>query len=172
MLTYINIKNFALIKSLELDLQPEMTVLTGETGAGKSIIIDSLELALGARADSSLLRQNDRCEITLVFDLTRLNHTRESLRKLEIDSENECIIRRIFSSEGRSKCSINNHPCTQQTLRSISSLLIDIHGQHEHQALLNPEHQRELLDAFADNKDLASQVKQLYASVASLQSDS
>ena len=165
MLTYINIKNFAIIKELELDLQPEMTVVTGETGAGKSIIIDTLELALGARADASLIRSGaQRCEITLMFDLTNLNHIRDLLIEQEIDSENECIIRRIISSDGRSKSSINGNPCTQQALRNISTLLIDIHGQHEHQALLNSERQRELLDAFADNKSLAAKVKLLYNS--------
>jgi DNA repair protein RecN (Recombination protein N) len=165
MLTYINIKNFAIIKELELDLQPEMTVVTGETGAGKSIIIDTLELALGARADASLIRSGaQRCEITLMFDLTNLNHIRDLLIKQEIDSENECIIRRIISSDGRCKSSINGNSCTQQVLRNISALLIDIHGQHEHQELLNSERQRELLDAFADNKSLAAKVKLLYNS--------
>lgn len=165
MLTYINIKNFAIIKELELDLQPEMMVVTGETGAGKSIIIDTLELALGARADTSLIRNGaDRCEITLMFDLTNLNHVRDLLIEQEIDSENECIIRRIIGSDGRSKSSINGNPCTQQALRNISALLVDIHGQHEHQTLLNPERQRELLDAFADNKSLAAKVKLLYNS--------
>jgi len=165
MLTYINIKNFAIIKELEVDLQPEMTVLTGETGAGKSIIIDTLELALGGRADASLVRSGaDRCEITLMFDLTNLQHARDLLREQEMESSNECIIRRIISSDGRSKSSINGNPCTQQTLRNISELLVDIHGQHEHQTLLDPERQRELLDAFADNKFIATKVKQLYNS--------
>ena len=165
MLTYINIKNFAIIKELELDLQSEMTVVTGETGAGKSIIIDTIELALGARADASLVRSGaQRCEITLMFDLTNLKHIRDLLIEQEIDSENECIIRRIISSDGHCKSSINGNPCTQQTLRNISTLLIDIHGQHEHQALLNPERQRELLDAFADNNSLAAKVKLLYSS--------
>jgi len=144
MLTYINIKNFAIIKDLELDLQSEMTGVTGETGAGKSIIIDSLELALGARADSSLIRSGtDRCEITIMFDLTNITKAREWLIKQELDSENECIIRRIISNDGRSKSSINGNPCTQQALRTISEFLLSIHGQHENQALLNQEHQRE-----------------------------
>lgn len=165
MLTYINIKNFAIIKELELDLQLGMTTITGETGAGKSIIIDTLELALGARADTSLIRKNtDHCEITLIFDLTNLTRIRDLLIKHELDSENECIIRRVISNDGRSKSSINGIACTQQTLRTISALLIDIHGQHEHQALISAERQRELLDAFADCKPLASKVKQLYNS--------
>lgn len=166
MLTYINIKNFAIIKELELDLQPEMTVLTGETGAGKSIIIDTLELALGARADTSLIQNNvDRCEITLMFDLTNLPHIRELLIEKELDSENECIIRRVITKDGRSKSSINGTQCTQQILRNISMLLIDIHGQHEHQSIVNSERQRDLLDAFANNKELSTKVKQLYESL-------
>lgn len=163
MLTYINIKNFAIIKDLELDLQPEMTSLTGETGTGKSIIVDSLELALGARADASLIRgAADRCEITVMFDLTNQAEAREWLIEQELDSQNECIIRRVISSDGRSKNSINDNPCTQQTLRTCSEFLLNIHGQHEHQKLLNPEYQRELLDAFASTKQLAAKVKNLY----------
>lgn len=152
-----------IIKKLEVDLQPEMTVLTGETGAGKSIIIDTLELALGARTDVSLIRNGaDRAEITLMFDLSKLKHVRDLLIEQEMESKNECIIRRIISSDGRSKSSINGSPCSQQILRNISELLVDIHGQHEHQALLNLERQRELLDAFADNKYIVTKVKQLY----------
>lgn len=172
MLTYINIKNFAIIKDLELDLTPEMTCLTGETGAGKSIIIDSLELALGARADASLVRANtDRCEVTIMFDLTNVATAREWLIKQELDSENECIIRRTISNDGRSKCSINGILCTQQTIRSLGDSLLNIHGQHEHQNLLNTEYQRDLLDAFADNKPLATKVKQLYANWLKIKKD-
>ncbi|MDR1057085.1 MAG: DNA repair protein RecN [Coxiellaceae bacterium] len=163
MLTYINIKNFAIIKELELDLQAEMTSLTGETGAGKSIIIDSLELALGARADATLIRhQADRCEITLIFDITNITSAREWLIYHELDSENECVIRRILTKDGRPKSSINGIPCTQQILRTLSTSLLSIHGQHEHQNLLNLEYQQELLDAFASNKLLVSKVKKLY----------
>lgn len=164
MLTYINIKNFAIIKDLELDLQSEMTSLTGETGAGKSIIVDSLELALGARADASLVRSTaDRCEITVMFDVANIPNARAWLIDKELDSENECIIRRTITNDGRSKSSINGNPCTQQTLRTLGDFLLSIHGQHEHQTLLVPEHQRELLDAYADNKTIVTQVKQLYA---------
>ncbi len=163
MLTYINIKNFAIIKDLELDLQPEMTALTGETGAGKSIVIDSLELALGARADVALIRSNaDRAEITVMFDLTNQTKAREWLIGQELDSENDCIIRRVIANDGRSKNSINGNPCTQQTLRTFSDFLLSIHGQHENQNLLNPEYQRELLDAFASTKQLTTTVKNLY----------
>lgn len=164
MLTYINIKNFAIIKEIELDLQSGMTVLTGETGAGKSIIIDTLELALGARSDPSLIRHGaERCEITAIFDITKNQEIKQWLINQELDSEeNECIIRRIIGIDGRSKGSINGYPCTQQTMRTLSSFLIEIYGQHEHQALLTPEKQRELLDCFAGNQDLSIKVKRFY----------
>lgn len=164
MLTYINIKNFAIIKNLELDLQSEMTCFTGETGAGKSIIVDSLELALGGRADAALIYTGaDRSEITVMFDLTKIQDAREWLIQQELDSENECIIRRVIANDGRSKSTINDHPCTLQTLRSLGALLLSIHGQHENQALLHSEYQRELLDAFANHQELSTKVKQLYA---------
>lgn len=163
MLTYINIKNFAIIKDLEVDLQSEMTSLTGETGAGKSIIVDSLELALGARAGSSPIRNNlEKCEITAVFDLTHLHEAKEWLIQQELDSENECIIRRTITNDGRTKSTINGYPCTQQNLRVLSEFLLSIHGQHEHQTLLHLEHQRELLDAFAGNDQIVATVKELY----------
>lgn len=163
MLTYINIKNFAIIKDVELDLESEMTCLTGETGAGKSIIIDSLELALGARADSSLIRSgHDKCEITVMFDIANIPVVNDWLIELDLDSDNECIIRRVISSDGRSKSSINGNTCTQQTVRNLGELLLNIHGQHENQTLLSLEHQRELLDAFADNFKISFEVRRLY----------
>lgn len=168
MLSYINIKNFAVIKELELDLQPGMTVLTGETGAGKSIIIDTLEFALGGKAGSGkdqiqLIRNGaDKCEITIMFDLTGNPIAKQWLIDQELDSEDECIIRRTISKDGRSKCSINGHTCNQQLIRTLSDFLIDIHGQHEHQLLLKSDRQRELLDAYAECKELSAKTKQIY----------
>lgn len=163
MLSYINIKDFALVNELELDLQPGMTVLSGETGAGKSIIIDTVEFALGAKADTACIHTAaDRCEVTVVFDVADNPKAKQWLIDQELDSEDECIIRRILNRDGRSKSSINGHSTTQQTIRALNEFLIDIHGQHEHQALLNAERQRELLDAFADAKDLSKQTKNLY----------
>jgi DNA repair protein RecN (Recombination protein N) len=163
MLTYINIKNLAIIKDLEVDFGSEMTSVTGETGAGKSIIVDSLELALGGRGDSSLIRTGqDRAEITIMFDLTNIPRARQWLINQELDSENECIIRRVITSDGRSKNSINENPCTQSTLRMFSEFLLNIHGQHEHQNLLNPQYQLELLDAFAETDQEATKIKDLY----------
>lgn len=165
MLSYINIKNFAVITELEIDFHPGMTVLTGETGAGKSIIIDTLEFALGSKASASQIRPGaDRCEITVMFDVSNNPKAKQWLIDQEFDSEDECIIRRIITKDGKSKSSINTHNCTQQSIRTLHAFLIDIHGQHENQALLNSERQRELLDAYADAKELSAKTKQIYFS--------
>jgi DNA repair protein RecN (Recombination protein N) len=163
MLAYINIQNFAIIEAIELDFQPGMTVLTGETGAGKSIIIDTLEFVLGARADSSVIRFGaDRCEITAAFDITTLPKISHWLIEQEFDSENECIIKRSMNTDGRSKSSINGNPCPQLLVRELGALLVDIYGQHEHHELLKLEKQRDLLDAFANNQKLCNDVKTYY----------
>jgi len=163
MLSYLNIKNFAIIEDLELDLHPGMTALTGETGAGKSIIIDSLEFVLGAKTDTTIIRNGaERCEVTAIFDINNLPRITEWLIDKELDSENECILRRVVTKDGRSKNTINGHHATQQIIRELGELLLDIHGQHEHQALLSSERQRELLDAYADSKILFLETKKLY----------
>lgn len=164
MLTYIDIKNFTIIKQIELDFQAGMTVLTGETGAGKSVIVDTLELILGGRADNSIIRNKaDKCEITAIFDLSNYNEAIQWLIDQEMDNADECIIRRTINADGRSRISINGVQCPLQQTREFGNLLLNIHGQHEHQSLLRVEKQRDLLDAFAENHDLCHRVKQIYA---------
>lgn len=163
MLTYIDIKNFTIIKQIELDFQAGMTVLTGETGAGKSVIVDTLELILGGRADNSIIRQGaEKCEITAIFDLTDHHDALQWLVDQEMDNEDECIIRRNISLDGRSRISLNGTQCTLQNVREFGNMLLNIHGQHEHQTLLKAEKQRDLLDAFAENQNLCQRVKQIY----------
>lgn len=163
MLTQLLIKNFTIIEELNLDLQSGMTVLTGETGAGKSIIIDSLELALGARAGIKTVRKNcERCEITVIFDLQNILSARKWLKEHDLESNNECIIRRIIDADGRSRSTINGIPCPQQLVRELGVLLINIHGQHEHQNLLKADKQLEMLDCFAGHDNLCNKVKNLY----------
>lgn len=164
MLINLSIKNFAIIDNLVLEFQPNLTVLTGETGAGKSIIIDTLDLVLGARADVNSIRMDaDRCEITAIFDLTNFPQAQNWLKERELQSDGqECIIRRSFSRDGRSRSLINDSPCTQQLARELGSLLVVIHGQHEHQSLLRRDKQCELLDAFAQNQSLCNAVKNSY----------
>jgi DNA repair protein RecN (Recombination protein N) len=164
MLTHIDIKNFVLIDHLTLDLNAGLTVITGETGAGKSIIMDAIELALGQRADSMTVRQGaDQCEITLLFDVRKVTAAQEWLSGHDLSSDDECIIRRVISSDGRSRASINNVPCPLQQIKDLAALLINIHGQHQHQALLKRTYQRQLLDAYADHPKFVDQVATLYS---------
>lgn len=159
MLTHLQIKNFTIIDSLAVELEPNMTVLTGETGAGKSIIIDTLELALGARADTKVIRSNsDKCDITAVFDITNLPNVKTWLKDQDMDDA-ECIVRRIITADGRSKSTINGIPCPQALTRELGAMLVNIHGQHEHQNLLKRDIQLDLLDSFAGNTDLCQQLK-------------
>lgn len=163
MLTHIDIKNFVLIEHLALELNSGLTVITGETGAGKSIIMDAIELALGQRADNLTVRQGaDQCEITVFFDLHNVPAALEWLDLHDLASDEECIIRRVISSDGRSRATINNVPCPLQQIKDLAALLINIHGQHQHQALLKKNYQRQLLDAYADHPDLTDKTKKIY----------
>lgn len=163
MLTNINIKNFAIIDQLNLDLSSGTTVLTGETGAGKSIIVDAVVLALGARASNDVIKHGkDRADISISFDLDDNVVARDVLKELELDHANECIIRRTITKDGRSKSFINNVPATLQSLRKITENLINIHGQHEFQLLLKKTAQRNLLDDFAGHKELTGKLKKIF----------
>lgn len=172
MLIHINIKDFAIVENLDLELSSGMTVLTGETGAGKSLIIDALELALGNRADSELVRVGcERAQLTMTFDLSKLPTVQHWLEEQALDAVGECIIHRIITREGRSRCYINGTPCSVQTLRILGEQLIHIHGQHEHFALLKREAQCELLDHFAGHVSLVSEIKKLYQQWLEVQSE-
>lgn len=155
MLLNLNIIDLAVVDSLDLDLEPGMSVLTGETGAGKSILLTALGLALGDRADSGYVRPNSkRAEVNLEFDLSKAPGVKRWLEAQELDDEGLCLIRRTVTEDGRSKAYINNRPVNLQTLQSLSRQLVEIHGQHAHLTLLDKEEQRLLLDGFAQNKDL------------------
>lgn len=148
MLTSVAVRNFAIIDQVALDLGPRLTVLTGETGAGKSILVDALGLVLGDRADASAVRHGaERAEITATFDLATIPAAAAWLAERELDADGECVLRRVIGAEGRSRAWINGAPATLQTLRELGEMLVDIHGQHEHQSLGRPAMQRELLDA-------------------------
>ncbi|KPJ67434.1 MAG: hypothetical protein AMJ43_04020 [Coxiella sp. DG_40] len=166
MLTHLSIKNFTIIENLNIDLQRGMIVLTGETGAGKSIIIDSLKLVLGSRADIKMIKHGcKRCEITAIFDLQNISEAKQWLKNYGMnneDNEDECIISRIISTDGRSRSIINGILCPQQQIRELGSLLINIHGQHEYQTISERDQQRNLLDIFAEHESLLNQVQQIY----------
>ncbi len=163
MLTHIHIWNFAIVEALDIELEAGLSVLTGETGAGKSILLDALGLALGDRADSSMIRHGERrAEISVTFDTTHAANAQQWLQDNALDSEQECIIRRTVSDKGSSRAFINGKPATLQQLRELAEMLVDLHGQHEHQSLMKTEVQQQLLDDYANHSDLLAAVDQCY----------
>jgi len=163
MLLNLNIIDLAVVKTLDLDLEKGMSVLTGETGAGKSILLTALGLALGDRADSGYVRPNcKRAEINLEFDLADAPLAQQWLKDNELDDDRQCLIRRVVNSDGRSKAYINNRPVTLQALQELSEKLVEIHGQHAHLTLLNPDEQRRLLDSYAKSQPLLDSVNACY----------
>jgi DNA repair protein RecN (Recombination protein N) len=154
MLTTLRIKNLALVADLTLELQPGYNVITGETGAGKSIIIGALSLVLGERADRTLLRSGtDTCSVEAMFDVSRLKAPLKSFLEengLEPCEEQQLVLKRTFSASGTNRQFINGSPTTLATLAAVGEWLVDIHGPHEHQSLLNPGKQLRILDAFGN----------------------
>jgi DNA repair protein RecN (Recombination protein N) len=163
MLTQLTIRNYAIVETLDLDLKRGMTVISGETGAGKSIMLDALGLALGDRAEAGSVRYGaKRAEIIATFDLHNLADAKEWLAEHDLDHEHECIIRRVITKEGRSRSYINGQACPISSLKQLGEYLLAIHGQHEHQRLLKRDHHRALLDQFAQAQPHVDQVKSLY----------
>jgi DNA repair protein RecN (Recombination protein N) len=165
MLVSLHIANFAIVDQLELDLSMGMTAFTGETGAGKSIMIDALALALGAKADSSVVRKEAKqCEINAVFNIDEDSHPAQwcNQHDLSFDDDMQIILRRVINSAGRSKCYINGQPFPLHKIKELSSMLVDIHGQHQHQTLLNHQTHRKQLDDFAKHDALVKEVYHYY----------
>jgi DNA repair protein RecN (Recombination protein N) len=163
MLLNLSITDLAVVKSLNLDLHTGMSVLTGETGAGKSILLTALGLALGDRADSGYIRPEcKRAEINLEFDLSDAPHAQQWLQANDLDDEQQCLIRRVINEDGRSKAYINNRSVTLQSLQELSEQLVEIHGQHAHLTLLHSDEQRRLLDVFAKNQALVDSLNSCY----------
>ncbi|KXU38951.1 DNA repair protein RecN [Ventosimonas gracilis] len=160
MLLQLSIRNYALVSQLDLELAAGMTVITGETGAGKSIMLDALGLALGDRADGNAVRPGtDKADILAAFDLSQSPEAASWLSQRDLEQDGLCLLRRVVSSEGRSRGYINGTPCPLSDLKALGELLLDIHSQHEHQSLLQSETQRRLLDNFAGSTDLAKSVQ-------------
>lgn len=164
MLAHLSVRNFAIVERLDLELRAGMTVLTGETGAGKSILIDALSLTLGERANTKVLRSGaEQAEVVAVFELTPQCEAACYLAEQELASaDSECILRRIVGADGRSRAHINGRPVPLQTLRELGDLLVDIHGQHEHQSLLKAAVQRRILDEYAGHGDALARLAELY----------
>lgn len=163
MLAQLTISNFAIVRELEIDLQRGMTAITGETGAGKSIAIDALGLCLGNRAEADMVRPGaNRADICARFQLKKVPSAQQWLVDNHLDDQGECLLRRVISADGRSRGFINGTAVPLSQLRELGQLLIQIHGQHAHQLLLKPEHQRHLLDAYSNNQPLRQAMRTDY----------
>ncbi|GAB2988908.1 DNA repair protein RecN [Psychrosphaera aestuarii] len=163
MLVSIAIKNFAIVRQLEVNWHSAMTTITGETGAGKSIAIDALAQALGERCDAGMVRSGaDKAEVIASFDIENLHTAKAWLKENDLLSDSDCILRRVISKEGRSKAYINGTPVPASQLKSLGSQLVSIHGQHAHTLLTKADYQRKLLDEYGDSEILAQQVSDAY----------
>jgi len=159
----IQIRNFAIIDALQLEFDTGLSALTGETGAGKSIMLDAIKLVAGDRAESDNIRSGcDKAEISVCFRLEQCAAARDWLAEHEMNADADCVLRRVLHANGRSKAFINGYNATLLQLRALCDLLIDIHGQHEHQSLQRPQVQRQLLDAFLGEPALLDAVRQKY----------
>ncbi len=160
MLTHLQIRDFAIIDAIELELRPGLTVLTGETGAGKSILVDALQLLAGGRAGAEVVRHgSERAEISGTFDLAQTpRELKQWLEEQSISGGEDLIIRRVVTADGRSRAYLNGQSVPLQLLREAGNILIDIHGQHEFQSLVRGAAQRELLDGYGKHESLVGQV--------------
>ena len=172
MLRHFHIRNFAVIEELELQFDDGMTVFTGETGAGKSIIVEALGLVLGDRADSAIIRsETDQAEITAIFEIGKDQAIPRLLRDQDIPCEDELMLRRVISRDGRSRAYANGSPVTVQLLRELGEGMVDIHGQHEHQSLMKRDVQRMLLDDYGRHEEVLARVRQAHAAWSAAESE-
>lgn len=160
MLTALQVKDFAIITSSSLELDAGMTTLTGETGAGKSILLGALGLVLGDRASPSAVRDTaQRADITALFDIANSDTAHDWLANHSMDQDGECILRRVVTRDGKSRAYVNGTPVTVRNLRELGQLLVNIHGQHDHQLITQPETQRAILDDFGQCNTLLEKVR-------------
>jgi DNA repair protein RecN (Recombination protein N) len=151
----LSIRNLAVVESLDFNADGGLNIITGETGAGKSILLQGLNLLLGQRADVGLIRSGkDRAEVIAIFEINQNIPVRDYLSCESLDEGDDCILRRVITSDGKSKAFINGRAVTLSSLRDISRFLVDIHGQNEHHLLLNPLYQLEIYDSYQNNQEL------------------
>ena len=167
MLSHLSIKSLTLVDQLELEFNRGMSVITGETGAGKSILLGALGLALGDRADSSLIATGAaKTEVNAIFDLQDHTEALAWLTERELIDGDQCILRRVVSRDGRSRAFVNGSSTTLQELKTLSEMLLDIHSQHEHQSLLKKENHERMLDEFGGLTPLVAEVRTLFKSLS------
>ncbi|OAJ92843.1 DNA repair protein RecN [Vibrio bivalvicida] len=165
MLAHLSVNNFAIVKSLQLELSKGMTTITGETGAGKSIAIDALGLCLGGRAEASMVRQGEeKTEVSAAFSLENNINATRWLEDNDLLDGNDCILRRIISKEGRSRAFINGSPVPLSQLKTLGQLLINIHGQHAHHQLMKSDYQMAMLDQYAGHSNQLKNTRNAYQS--------
>ena len=162
MLTHLSVRNFAVVESADIEFGEGLTVVTGETGAGKSLLVDALLLLSGARADAGMVRSGcERAELAAEFALSDAASARAWLTEQALDDEDACRLRRVIAAEGGSRAWINGRAVSLAQLSELAATLVEIHGQHEHQALLDRTQQLQLLDAFASNGDAVARTREL-----------
>src|SRR5437870_3124833 len=160
MLSRLSIRDIVLIDRLDIDFASGLSVLTGETGAGKSILLDAFALALGARGDANLVRHGAEAgQVTAVFELIADHPTRTILAMNDIAADDQLILRRVQLADGRTRAFVNDQPVSVQVLRSLGAALVEIHGQHDERALVEPATHRRLLDAYGGLEAEAREVK-------------
>jgi len=164
MLASLSVHQFVIVEQLDLDLASGFTVMTGETGAGKSILIDALDLLLGGRADSTVIRDGaQKAELAARFEIQNTPHARAWCEQAGIEPDDQqVLVRRVVDRTGKSRAWINGQPATLTQLKELGETLVDIHGQHAHQALLRPNAQRQLLDAHAELTDQVKSISDIW----------
>ena len=172
MLSLIAVRNYAVIDAVQVDFNPGLSVLTGETGAGKSLLVDALGLALGDRADAGAVRSGSRgAEISVLFECPQDHPAIRWLSERGLEEDQCCLLRRVISAQGRSRAFVNSHPATLQDLRAVGSLLVNIHGQSAHQALLHGPAQRQIVDHHGRHGALAARVAAAFDAWRTFQSE-
>jgi DNA repair protein RecN (Recombination protein N) len=171
-LTHIQIRDFAIIDAVELELDTGLTVLTGETGAGKSILVDALLLAAGGRAGAEVIRHGtQRAEVSATFAIDTNQRAVDWLAEQEIEHDGECILRRVVGADGRSRAYVNGQAMPIQSVRQLGEMLVDVHGQMEYQSLVRHAAQRELLDRSGDYEPLLDAVRTRWRTLSTLQAE-
>ena len=169
MIKSLLIQDYALIEKINVDFKSGLNIITGETGAGKTILIDAMSLLLGERASSDVIRKGaDKSVVEGIFEVDKNKRVKTFLNENELEELPELIIRREISAKGSNRCFVNDTPVSLNIIKELGDLLVDLHGQHEHQSLLRKETHINFLDGFGNNEELLRTYKWLYTSLNKL----